>query len=311
MFKERIPNRMNNRILTIFTPTYNRAYTLTRLFESLQEQSCKNFEWLVCDDGSNDNTDKLMEHFIDKAVGFRIKYLKQSHGGKHRAQNKAIQYAQGEYFLTCDSNKCLATNAVESILRMFDTVDGSQKICGVGGYRANFKGQVYGGTLPENTIFLDCTNLEREKYNLSGDKASAFYTDLLRKYPFPEFEDEYFISESAWLTPMAMDGYQIRWFPRILVYGEYTEDGLTKQGANEYIGHFNNFEGFLYVLATEIKAYGVEKRLPEIYEAFSIARKKGISCLEAGKKLGFSTIQVIALKARHILGNIKRKLKKI
>lgn len=294
-------------LLTVFTPTYNRAHTLPRLFESLQSQSDKRFEWLICDDGSNDNTDEVVQKFIATADGFQIKYLKQQHGGKHRAQNIAINSASGKYFITCDSNKYLSGNAVALILSMFNTIEGMSEMCGVGGYRADFSGNVYGGPMKLNGQFVDCTNLDRQQFNLGGDKSTAFYTDILRKYPFPEFDGEYFVSESAWLTPMAMDGYKIRWFPKILVYGEYAEDGLTKQGANDYRGHFKNFNGFLSVLDSEIQAYGLHEKLPEIYEAFDIAQEKRIKNTVLSEKLHLSAKQLSLLKLRRILGRIRRK----
>lgn len=295
-------------MLTIFTPTFNRAYSLPRLFESLQIQSDKRFEWLICDDGSTDNTDEVVSRFIAEAKDFSVKYVKQNHGGKHRAQNLAINYASGTYFMTCDSNKYLEKNAVERILAVFESVRDVPGICGVGGYRADFKGTVYGGLMKIRGPFVDCTNLERHKYNLGGDKASAFYTEVLRKYPFPEFDGEYFVSESAWLTPMAMDGYKIRWFPEILVYGEYTADGLTKQGANEYRGHFDNFRGYLHVLGLEICAYGIEQRVVEIYEVFDIAKEKGIQTAEICKRLNVSLFQITKLRFRRLLGRVRRSL---
>ena len=74
---------MENLKITVFTPTYNRSYTLQRLFESLRRQSDKRFEWLICDDGSEDNTEEIIKQFIDQTDDFQIKYLKQQHGGKH------------------------------------------------------------------------------------------------------------------------------------------------------------------------------------------------------------------------------------
>lgn len=292
--------------LTIFTPTYNRAYSLHRLFQSLQSQTDKRFEWLICDDGSTDNTKESAEIFAEEANGFSVKYIYQKHGGKHRAQNLAIRSATGDVFITCDSNKYLADNAVELLLNMFSTIDRSAGICGVGGYRADFSGNVYGGTMAFNTPYLDCTNLERKKYNLGGDKASAFYTDILLRYPFPEYDGEFFISESAWLTPMALDGYKIRWFPEILVYGEYTADGLTKQGANEYRGHYDNFYGHLHVLAMELTAYGIQEKLPDIYEAFDIAKAKGMHMSELSRRVNIPLPSLCLLRLRKLMGSLKR-----
>ena len=294
--------------LTVFTPTYNRAYSLPTLYNSLKSQTDKRFEWLICDDGSTDQTETLIQGYMESEETFVIKYLRQDHGGKHRAQNKAIREAEGDFFITCDSNKYLASNAVALIISHFEEIRGIPAMCGVGGYRADFCGNVYGGEMLTKDGYVDCTNLERRKYNLGGDKASAFYTEILRKYPFPEYDGEMFVSESAWLTPMAMDGYQIRWFPEILVYGEYTQDGLTKQGANGYRGHFDNFFGYLHVLAMEIKAYGLDEKRVEIYEAIEIAQKKGISWIDLCRKLNLSVVVILKLKIRRRLGMIKRKI---
>lgn len=292
--------------LTVFTPTYNRAYSLPKLYESLKNQTDRRFEWLICDDGSSDNTRELVREFIQSGDDFEIKFLTQNHGGKHRAQNMAISLAEGDFFITCDSNKYLAPNAVERILSQFEAIRPIPGMCGVGGYRADFSGNVYGGEMIAEGGYVDCTNLERERYHLGGDKASAFYTDILRKYPFPEYDGEMFISESAWLTPMAMDGYKIRWFPEILVYGEYTKDGLTAQGANEYRGHFDNFLGHLHVLSMEIRAYGLEERCGQVYEAFDIAKKKGMSLEELRRRLGLTAPQLWGMKFRRAAGKIKR-----
>ena len=103
-------------LLTIFTPTYNRAYSLERLYKSLVTQSLKDFEWLVVDDGSTDNTEELINKFVsDNKV--KICYFKQENGGKHRAINRGAAMAQGDYFLIVDSDDYLTSDAVESIKR--------------------------------------------------------------------------------------------------------------------------------------------------------------------------------------------------
>ena len=105
--------------ITIFTPTYNRDYIIINLYKSLLIQTLKDFEWLIIDDGSTDNTELLVSSFI-KDNKINIRYIKQQNGGKHRAINKALEEAKGELFFIVDSDDQLVDNAIERILYYFD-----------------------------------------------------------------------------------------------------------------------------------------------------------------------------------------------
>ena len=303
-----------NMKLTIFTPTYNRAATLTRLFESLDRQTDKRFEWLVIDDGSVDNTENLIKEFIEKEDGFVIRYYKQKHEGKPSAQNKAIDLAEGEFFITCDSNKYMDDYAVEKILEMVQSIEGLSRIAGVGGYRADFSGNIYGGKmLLGKEKYIDCSQLERRKYNLLGDKATAFRTTILKQYKSPIFRGETFITEAVWLMPMACDGYKIRWFPETICYGEYEEDGLTKQGANSYKGHYENFFGYLEYVKISKEVYGLNHVTAMVFEAVDIAKEKNISLeivsTRIGCGLGKLRLLIVYVKFLESIYNIKQKIK--
>lgn len=291
--------------VTIFTPTYNRASTLSRLYAALQRQTDKHFEWLVVDDGSTDQTEQLVQNLCRQENTFEIRYYRQDHGGKPRAQNWAIDLARGELFITCDSNKYPSDNAVEKIIQVAETIRGMPMMCGVGGYRADFNGFPFGGRMKlGEKEYIDCTRIEGHLYNIVGDKASAFFTDVLRNYKSPEYPGELFISESTWLTPMAMDGYKTRWFPEILIYGEYAADGLTKQGANSREGHAQNFQGFLHQIRVEIAAYGIKPLLYLIYEAMDIAKEKEMPDRVFTKSIGCSAYQIIYLRTVRLLNKV-------
>lgn len=302
--------------VTVFTPTYNRASTLPRLFDALQRQTDKRFEWLIIDDGSTDSTKDMVREFKIKADGFPVRYYFQKHGGKPRAQNKAVDLAEGEFFITCDSNKYPADNAVELILKMADSIKGISMLCGVGGYRADFSGQILAGEMKlDGEEYVDCTTLEQQKYRIRGDKATAFYTSVLRKHKSPEYPGEMFVCEGVWLIPIALEGYRIRWFPEILIYGEYAPDGLTMQGANSYIGHVNNFLGYLHYLNFEIKARGTEAVLSMIHEALDIAKEKKMSDEELANRLGCTLYQIRHIKSirlfHKIYGTASQPIKKL
>ena len=101
-------------MITVFTPTYNRACTIARTFESLQSQTDKDFEWVVVDDGSSDNTQKLLFELKRKA-NFFVNILYQSNAGKHVAINLGVQVARGEFFFILDSDDWLKPNAIATI----------------------------------------------------------------------------------------------------------------------------------------------------------------------------------------------------
>lgn len=217
-------------ILTIFTPSYNRAHTLPRLYESLKRQTNKRFEWLVINDDSSDKTDELFDAWCKEENEFRMRYLKVPNGGKNRAVNKGVQLAQGKYFFIVDSDDLLKDDAVEFVIQAFSTLPVNDKsFIGISSIRADLDGnKLRGDNLIDKSIgYIDCNNLEREKYNLQADMAEVFYTDKLKQYPFPVWDGEKFTPEAVVWDRMALDGYKLRWFDKVVYLCEYQQGGLS------------------------------------------------------------------------------------
>lgn len=211
--------------ITVFTPTYNRAYIIEKLYKSLKEQTFTNFEWLVIDDGSSDETERLFAEWMKEEREFPIRYLKVSNGGKHRAINKATEHARGELFFIVDSDDYLAANALERLVFWERSLENDKRFCGVSGNRGSSVDRIHGTTF--EGAYTDATSLERNARGITGDKAEAFYTAILRKYKFEEIEGEKFITEATVWDRMAYDGYKIRWFNETIYICDYLEDGLT------------------------------------------------------------------------------------
>ena len=211
---------------TIFPPTYNRRELIDNLYHSLLAQTDKNFEWLIIDDGSTDDTEKYFSELTSKPQPFPIRYLKQVSGGKHRAINKGVQNANGELFFIVDSDDYLTENAIEKINQWITTLDNSHKWAGISGLRGFSKNSVVGQH--SDFSYIDAKNNERRKYNLLGDKAEVYFTDVLKQHPFPEIPGENFISEEIVWNAIARDGYYLRWFNEIIYICDYLEGGLTK-----------------------------------------------------------------------------------
>lgn len=215
--------------ITIFTPTYNRANTLPRLYESLQLQTNKNFEWLVINDGSTDETDTLFNQWQQKEKSFPIHYYKVKNGGKNRAVNQGVQIAKGQYFFIVDSDDFLLPNAVSCILDCFTYLTNDCNFIGISTIRMKLDGQPINGKpfIDEKIGYIDCSNIEREKYNLKADMAEVFFTDKLKRYPFPVWKEEKFTPEAVIWDRMALDGYKLRWFDKMIYVCDYQQDGLS------------------------------------------------------------------------------------
>lgn len=240
--------------LTIFTPTYNRGHLLPILFDSLCKQARKDFEWIIIDDESTDNTSEIVQSFIKSPNDFNIRYFVQNHGGKHRALNKAFNLAEGEFFLIVDSDDYLTTDAVMKILNWIEQVRDNGKIAGIAGLRVTSQNEVIGKTPKfKNRNWMDASNFERDKYGLLGDKAEIYRTDILKEHFFPEFHGEYFVTEAVCWDAIAAQGYKIRWFNEPIYVCEYLEDGLTKNGANELNGHLENYHGYCFYIEQSLK----------------------------------------------------------
>lgn len=238
-------------MITILTPTYNRAYILKKAFDSLSAQTCFDFEWIIVDDGSADETECLVRSWSREDLPFEIRYLKQQNGGKHRAVNRGVQEARYDYVLILDSDDHLTSTAVEKIHGWIKTIEGKEGFAGVSGLRGWINKEGHIGGAGDGSAYIDAKNTERRKYNLSGDKAEVYKTEILKKFPFPEFEGEKFLSEHVVWDTVADAGYKIRWFNDVIYKCEYLEDGLTKN--TSYQQQQNNFQGFTLSAKIRIK----------------------------------------------------------
>lgn len=211
--------------ITIFTPTYNRAYRLPALYNSLQHQTNKDFEWLIIDDGSSDETESLVKSWLREQT-FPIRYIKQANGGKHRAINKGVQEALGTLFFIVDSDDTLTADAAEQISSAAAEIKENEKLCGVCFRRLNLNSnEMVGPPFPKDGMHassLDWTY----KYHVGGDKAEVVLTDILKKYPFPEFEGEKFVPEALIWNRIA-DSYKMICKNNGIYLCEYLPDGLS------------------------------------------------------------------------------------
>ncbi len=174
-------------ILTIFTPTYNRAYILHKCYESLKGQSNKEFIWMIIDDGSSDHTEELVRSWIDEKV-ISIRYFKQDNQGMHGAHNTAYNLIDTELNVCIDSDDYMPDDAVEKIVSFWKE-NRSEEIGGIVGLDCNNSGEIIGTELPKDIKTSTLFNLYH-KYGVKGDKKLVYQTKLTKKFPYPIYQNE-------------------------------------------------------------------------------------------------------------------------
>lgn len=217
-------------LLTVFTPVYNRGELLRRAYDSLCRQTDTDFEWLVIDDGSTDNTADAIREIVGAHRGsFPIRVITTPNGGKHRAVNRAVAEARGEWFTILDSDDYLTPDAVATMRRRLDGVNPSEGIAGVVALRVHPDGTTVG--TPFTLDSIDCHHADyRHGMGIAGDRAEVVSTDVMRRYPFPEFPGERFLREGPVWQSIGTD-YKLRYTSDPIYVCDYQPDGLTAKVA--------------------------------------------------------------------------------
>lgn len=251
--------------LTIFTPTYNRAYILNQAYESLKRQTNKDFIWLVVDDGSTDNTEEVVRGWIDEDI-IEIKYIQKENGGKHTAYNVACENTDTELIMIAlDSDDYLSDDAVETIIDTWskcNTMSGIVALCEDG----NTKQPMYEKYNIDKSGICSLQKAFSEDLFL-GEAEFIFKTEYARKFKYPVIEGEKFFTEAYVYYQMDEPMY---WIHKSIYTAVYREDGLTN----------NLIKGFLknpvsYFLYNQIRVK-YDKKIPLIlkhsiyYVAFGI-----------------------------------------
>ena len=212
-------------MITLFTPTYNRAHLLSRLYNSILMQDVIDVEWLIVDDGSIDDTEALIENFQKESI-INIRYYKKSNGGKHTAINFGLQNAKGELFFIIDSDDVLAENALKIIKTHYQSIKNNDNICGIVGLSQYIdKQEIVGDFFLRDDWEVSFADIYL-KYHLKGDKSVAFKTEVLKKYPFPEKQGIRFVFEAVVWHEMSKK-YNVLALNKIVQFVEYQKSGVS------------------------------------------------------------------------------------
>jgi glycosyltransferase involved in cell wall biosynthesis len=224
--KTRKTNKKYKYTFTVFTPTFNRAHTLNKVYNSLNKQTFKDFEWLVVDDGSVDNTKTLIEQWKNEA-SFNIRYFYQKNSGKHVAINKGVREAKGKFFLILDSDDACVPETLERFLYHWNSIPKKERknFSGVSVLCMDPEGKIIGNKFPQNPC--DLTYLElMTRYRVVGEKWGFHRTEVLKEFPFPEINGEKFIPEGIVWNRIGQK-YKIRHVNEKLRIYEILSDGLS------------------------------------------------------------------------------------
>lgn len=234
--------------IAILTPTYNRGYILHRLFDSLLKQTDFDFKWYIIDDGSTDDTEEKCKGF--KNDKFEIVYIKKVNGGKHTALNTGIKTISEELTLIVDSDDYLEKDAVKTIVKDWDAYKNREDVAGLCYYKMYENGSVVGQKYPSDTVIVDTYTNLRVNRNIRGDKAEVYRTEVLMKYPFPEFQGEKFLSEAIVWNAIGRDGFNLAFIGKGIYFCEYLPDGLSAAGKKNQLqnpfGTMEHAKSFLY-----------------------------------------------------------------
>lgn len=250
---------MNKPFLTVFTPAYNRAYTLPRTYESMKQQRNTDFIWLIVDDGSSDNTAELVKAWQAEENDFEIQYIYKENGGMHTAHNTAYAMIDTELNTCVDSDDALAPDAVQTIYDAWQKVK-DKGYAGLLALDSEFGGKLIGKGFPEG--LTETTLGAYYRNGGSGDKKLILRTEIVRQYPpYPTFEGERFVPLGSLYTMIDRD-YKLSVLDAVVCLVEYMPDSSTNNMIRQYYRNPNGFRyGRLVTLTEQLTA----KRKLKVY----------------------------------------------
>lgn len=207
----------------------------------MKRQTCKDFIWLIIDDGSEDNTRELVSEWLKQDNGFEIRYLFQDNKGMHGAHNLAYGNIDTEINTCIDSDDYMPDDAVEKIVGFWKSCDRDEKVCGFLALDAYSNGEIIGGRIPEN--IKRATSYEYYyKYGVKGDKKFILRSDLTRDNPYPIFEGEKYVNLATKYSLLDRD-YELLCLNEVVCIVKYLPDGSSSNMFKQYL---RNPKGFAY-----------------------------------------------------------------
>jgi glycosyltransferase involved in cell wall biosynthesis len=227
--------------ITIFTPAYNRSHLLDRLYKSLKEQTCNDFNWLIIDDGSSDDTYLKVQEFESEGL-VELKYIKHTENrGMLEAHNTAYSSIESPYAMCIDSDDYLLPDSVELVLESFHQVEAENNIAGIIGLDISHSdSRVIGDQFPQGLEHSTFSEL-KFKYKIKGDKKFAYKMEVIKQFPaFPSYSNERFPA-AGYLYRLIDTKYKLKILNKPLCIVDYQADGNTAMKVRQYLKSPNAF----------------------------------------------------------------------
>ncbi len=216
---------MTQPLVTILTPTYNRSELLKRCYASLRAQTCQDFEWLIIDDGSTDDTRNIIKPILSETA-FHIEYHGKTNGGKHTALNYSHGFIHGRYTIILDDDDTLTNDAIETIKKFWEKYAKEKKVWCLSFQKIKDRMPIQSfGNTETVSNHIDFRIIAGRPF----DCAEVMRSDVFKSYSFPVFANERFIGEDCMWTALAKN-YDTVYIDKGIYICYYLPDGLTMSG---------------------------------------------------------------------------------
>lgn len=237
---------------TVFTPVYNGGSTIHRVYQSLLRQTFADFEWLIIDDGSTDNTIQVIEQMVNESK-IKIRFFKQDNMHKFYSLLRGIELAEGKYFLIADADDEFTADTLMQFNRGHNILEAKKEIkyIGVNCLCADTTGHIIGDPYPNHQMISDHSEMIY-KYKVMGEKWGSQVTSILKQFKFPpEFFNNGYIPEGILWNRIASEGYKILFLnePLRIYYNEKARHSISTQARQDV--RKNSF-GAMQSLKTEL-----------------------------------------------------------
>ena len=249
--------------ITIITPTYNRAKTLPKVFESLLKQSFKDFIWIILDDGSTDNTTEVVENFQLFNPFFEIIYKKDKNRHKFLTVLEGVKMVKTPYFMVVDSDDIYPEDALETLISEVEKIENQDNYVAVMGLSADENGKIVGNQYPNNGFDGSIFEM-RYKHNVRGDKFGIFITKTYQREisgkDFSQYEGKGYIPQSVIFNEYDAKGIKTRFMNKVVrFYLKDDDDGAsvsnTRWSGKNLFGLAEGHLSFLNCYGNQLLSY--------------------------------------------------------
>lgn len=306
--------------LTVITPTYNRTYTLNRVYDSLKKQLFKDFIWIIMDDGSKDHTSDIVEGFINEGI-IEIKYFKNKNRHKFITVFEGIKKVETPYFVIIDSDDSWPEDSFQILYDEVSTIENEDEFIGVIGHSKDTEGNLIGDLFPGDGFVGSILEM-RYKYKIRGDKNGVFITKSylreLEKFDYTPYENKGYIPQNVFFTTYDAKGLKTKFINKIIRVYHKDENDAESISNTRWTGKniFGLREGYKAMLNNyEYKLFSYPKTLIInliAFQFYSFLNKYPFSSyLLDLKNPVIKTISIFTLPFSYVYYRIKnRKIKK-